>query len=115
MILNGIEVSFNIAEENSNKRVMEALESVSKDAENAAGKESYAQIHDVCTSIKNAFDYIFGPGSGERICGKENDYNVCAIAFAEVIEEKNRQDEIMKQTISRLNKAVGSNSDELSD
>lgn len=112
MVINGVEVSFNIAEEQSNKRVMKALQSISKDSEEAGGKEMDDQIHIVCSSVKNAFDYIFGSGTGEKICGKENDLNVCANAFAELIEEKNRQDEILKQATLRLMTAVGGVEDE---
>lgn len=115
MVINEVELSFNIAEESSNKRVMEALKSVSEDAGNTKGKTSYEQIRDTCLSVKNAFDYIFGSGTGERICGKENDLNVCANAFAELIEEKNRQDEVLKQTTLRLMTAIGGGNDELSD
>lgn len=116
MTINGVEVSFNIAEEVSNKRVMKALKSVSKDSEASEGKEGAEQIRIMCTSVKNAFDYVFGAGTGEKICGKENDLNACANAFADLLEEKNRQDEILKQTRMRLMAAIdGKGNDELSD
>lgn len=112
MTINGVEVSFNIAEEVSNKRVMKVLESVSKDSEASKGKEGAEQIRIMCTSVKNAFDYLFGNGTGEKICGKENDLNVCANAFADLIEEKNRQDEVLKHTTLRLMTAIGGAEDE---
>ena len=65
------------------------------------------QISILCNSINNAFDYIFGPGTGEKVCGKENVLDVCTDAFSELVEEKNRQDESLKQKTDRLNKAFG--------
>lgn len=107
MQINGVDLKFDFFEENMNKRAVEAFKSVSADAEMASEKEMHEQIGILCNSVKNAFDYIFGPGTGEKVCGKENTLNVCIDAFSELIEEKNRLDKFLKVKTERLKAAIG--------
>lgn len=107
MQINGVELKFNFLEEDVNRRTVQAFKSVSADAETASGKDMPEQIGSICSSVKNAFDYIFGKGTGEKVCGKENDISVCADAFSELVEEKNRQDESLRAKTERLNRALG--------
>lgn len=108
MQINGVELEFNFLEENMNRRTAEAFNSVSADAGRSVDeKDMSKQIAIICSSVKNAFDYIFGQGIGEKVCGKENDIIVCTDAFAELVEEKGRQDEMLKVKTERLNRAFG--------
>lgn len=107
MKIQGVELEFNIAEEKSNQRVLKAIRSVSEDAEKAQGKEPHEQIRMICESVKNAFDYIWGVGTAEAVCGKENDITRCCDAWTDFLEEKNRQDKKMQESVARLLNVMG--------
>lgn len=117
MQIKGMELEFNFHEENMNRRTLEAFESVSDDAKKTEGKEASEQIGIICKSIKNAFDYIFGQGTGEKVCGNKNDLTICTDVFSDLVEEKNRQEEELKRKTERLLRAFSNsgNKNELSD
>lgn len=103
MTINGVELEFNCFEEESNKKVERALKHVvDTSAESRNKKRTYEEISTVCKGVKEAFDIIFGQGTGEKVCGKENDLIKCVNAFAELIDEKNNQEHEMNMGTARL-------------
>lgn len=109
MQINGVELKFNYHEENTNRKMNEALKSMASDAEAASGLPEPEHIRILCSSIKNAFDYIFGSGTGEKVCGKENDMDICTDAITELAEERNRQEDLLREKSTRLAKALNGN------
>lgn len=107
MKINDLELEFDYLEEQTNMRVMQALNRISDESEKAAHEEeTYLQIAAMCTAIKTGFDYIFGEGVGNQLCGEGNNLDTCLDAFTEFIMEKNRQDAQLKMKASRMLQAI---------
>jgi len=105
--INNLELEFNYLEEQTNMRVMQALNHISDESEKAAHEEeTYLQIATMCTAIKTGFDHIFGEGVGNQLCREGNNLDTCLDAFTEFVEEKNRQDARLKTKTNRMLQAI---------
>ena len=91
MQINGVELEYNYSEEKTNRATMEVVLYMAEKGNESVGKPLPDSIGILSAGIKHCFDLIFGEGTGERVCGKENDLLVCVNAYNELIEEKQRQ------------------------
>ena len=107
MKINGVELEFNCFEEQTNKRTGKALKHVVAAAKEAeAYKKAYEKIAVICNGVKEAFDLIFGAGTGDNVCGEENDLLKCTNAFTELINEQKNQELEMAQSTKRLTSII---------
>lgn len=107
MQINGVELEYNYSEEKTNRATMEAVLYMAEKGNESVGKPLPDNIGILSAGIKHCFDLIFGKGTGERVCGKENDLLVCVNAYSELIKEKQRQEEIMLESARKLNEFIG--------
>ena len=107
MQINGVELEYNYSEEKTNRATMEAVLYMAEKGNESVGKPLPDNIGILSAGIKHCFDLIFGEGTGERVCGKENDLLVCVNAYSELIKEKKRQEEIMLESARKLNELIG--------
>lgn len=103
MKINGVELEFNYLEEQTNKRTEKALKHVADTAgESDSRKKNHEKISAMCSGVKEAFDLIFGMGTGDNVCGEENNLLKCSNAFTELLNEKRSQELEMLQSAKRL-------------
>lgn len=103
MKINGVELELNYLEEQTNRRTIKAIKKVREEAEKSDKvKKMDEKISILCPAIKNAFDFIFEPGTGESVCGAENDLQKHADAYAELMEEIDRQGKRLDETTKRI-------------
>lgn len=112
MQINGVELEYNYSEEKTNRATMEAVLYMAEKGNESAGKPLPDSIGILSAGIKYCFDLIFGKGTGERVCGKENDLLVCVNAYSELIKEKQRQEEIMLESARKLQELLGGTEEE---
>lgn len=112
MHINGVELEYNYSEEKTNRATMEAVLYMAEKGNESAGKPLPDSIGILSAGIKYCFDLIFGKGTGERVCGKENDLLVCVNAYSELIKEKQRQEEIMLESARKLQELLGGTEEE---
>lgn len=103
MKINGVELELNYMEERTNRRTIKAIKKVREESKKADEvKKTDEKIAILCPVIKNAFDFIFEPGVGASVCGVENDLQKHADAYAELMEEIDRQGKRLKETTNRI-------------
>lgn len=103
MQINGVELEFNYMEEETNKRTIKAMEKVKETAEQAnEEKKLPKKISIMCEGIKEAFDLIFGSGTGDSVCGKKNDLQKCSDAYKELLYDVRRQDRNLNETTKEI-------------
>lgn len=112
MQINGVELEYNYSEEKTNRATMEVVLYMAEKGNESVGKPLPDSIGILSAGIKHCFDLIFGEGTGERVCGKENDLLVCVNAYNELIEEKQRQEEIMLESARKLQELLGETEEE---
>ena len=105
MVINGVEfdIDFTDAElieriDVKSKEVYSQAEELEKNKENLSPAEG---IRQECKILKEFLDYVFGEGTSEKIFGDKNSLRDCLQAFEDIINERNRQLENFKKTVSK--------------
>lgn len=96
MIINGIELTFDATDAETLDKYLTAID---KCAERANGIENPGEdreklvktYRDMCGYMKDAFDDIFGEGTGNKVCGEGNSVHVCRDAYSCLMREYNQQ------------------------
>ncbi len=98
MKINGVELIFDATDADTLDKYLTAVDECSK--ANAAIKpaggnqeETIRMYREICGTIKKVFDDIFGEGTGEKVCGKNDSVKTCSEAYISLMEEYNRQHE----------------------
>ncbi|MBS6195486.1 MAG: hypothetical protein KH828_07900 [Clostridiales bacterium] len=103
MKINSVELELNYMEEHTNKRTIKAIKKVREEAGKAdQTKKLDEKIAIMCGAIKDTFDSVFGQGTGVSVCGAENDLQKHADAYAELMEEIDRQGKRLNETTARI-------------
>lgn len=104
MQINGVELEFDYTEEQTNKRLEKGMRKVAEETKNADQEKKLSkQTVIVCSAVKSFFDFMFGSGVGEAVCGKENSLRKCIIAYRELINEISKQHSELMQMLKELN------------
>ena len=105
MQINRVELEYNYCEVETNKKTTEAIDSVVAAAADTAGDAEHVSedMLKLCTAVKQAFDHIFGDGTGEKVCGEMNDLVVCIDAISDLTKEINVQKEKLNSAVERFN------------
>ena len=85
MKINGVELIFDATDADTLDKYLTAVDECSKAnaAVKPAGgsqKEIVRMYREICGTIKKAFDDIFGQGTGEAVCGKNDSLKACSEA-----------------------------------
>ncbi len=105
MVINGVELKFalyNADGEETRKKYFDELkkmESVKAACPDGTEKEKTVYL---CGRIREFFDQIFGQGTGEKVCGKENDLLLHLDAYDQIVSEQIRQNEKYNEIMSHL-------------
>lgn len=69
MWINGVELEYNYCEVETNRKMHEAIDAVIEDTTKTTGSPDHIadDMYIICTSTKNAFDHIFGEGTGNKV------------------------------------------------
>lgn len=94
MVINGVELKFalyNADEEDTKKKYFDELNKMQIIlASLPEGTEQEKNAY-LCGKIKQFFDNVFGKGTGDKVCGKENDLLVHVDAYDQIVSEQMRQ------------------------
>lgn len=112
--INGTMLEFNIYDadtferyEKAENRIKEAPEKAKKRQE-TEGFAGY--IRSYCEDVKKGFDEVFGEGAGAKVCGENDDLEVCAECFASLAQAVKDQAKKLKE--NRLLASVLENEEE---
>lgn len=87
MIINEIELDFDIFDVDIAERYENALEKVQEEGKPVEGEKNSVVIRRQCNSIFNFFDEVFGEGTSKDIFGDRVNLMLCLKAFEEVVED----------------------------
>lgn len=98
MKINGVELMFDATDADTLDKYLTAVEECSKTnaAVKPAGgsqKEIIRMYREICGAVKKLFDEIFGEGTGEKACGRNDSVKTCSEAYLALMEEYDRQHE----------------------
>ena len=105
MIINGVELKFalyNADEEDTKKKYFDELnkmQTVLTSLPDGPEQEKNAYL---CGKIKEFFDNIFGEGTGENVCGKENDLLAHVDAYDQIVSEQMRQNKKCREIMGHM-------------
>lgn len=108
MIINGVELKFalyNADEEETKKKYFDELnqmQTILASLPDGTEQEKNAYL---CGKIKKFFDNIFGEGTGEKVCGKENDLLAHVDAYDQIVSEQLRQNDKFKRIMAHMKSA----------
>ena len=115
MQINGVELEYNYCEVETNRKMHEAIDAVIEDTTKTTGSPEHIadDMCIICTSAKNAFDHIFGEGTGNKVCGEKNDLTVCVDALAELVDEMKQQSKKLDEAVKRFNNMISEPEDDV--
>lgn len=96
MKINGVDLKFDATDADTLDNYLTAVEVCAKKAGSLGDprddqKKIVALYHNMCGYIKEAFDTIFGEGTGIAVCGENDSVKTCREAYGQLMEEYNRQ------------------------
>ena len=115
MQINGVELEYNYCEVETNRKMHEAIDAVIKDTTKTTGNPEHIadDMYIICTSAKNAFDHIFGEGTGYMVCVDINDLTVCVNGLAELVDEMKKQRKKLDEAVKRCNNMLSEPEDDV--
>ena len=110
MIINDVMLDFHMYDEDKadiRERYFEELkkmENVIKEVPDGTAKERNKYL---CDRIKGFFDSVFGEGTGDAVCGADNDRLAHLDAYEQLVSEQVRQQERYAEIMNRLKGMLG--------
>lgn len=105
MVINGVELKFalyNADEEDTKKKYFDELNKMQIIlASLPEGTEQKKNAY-LCGKIKQFFDNVFGKGTGDKVCGKENDLLVHVDAYDQIVSEQMRQNKKFSEIMGHM-------------
>ena len=99
MIINGVELEFDLYDLETAKRMDKAIDAVKSVAIN---KKTYAdRIRSECKAAFVFFDALFGDGTAKKVFGDELNLKKCTDAMALIYEERTRQEQEYSSAVNR--------------
>lgn len=101
--VNGVQLDFNLFEAETNEAYEEAYQNTLNELEKVKEEESGAEsLRIMCNAVKDCFDCIFGPGTGDEVCGQNSDFLKCMDAYEALTDEAIRQRGILDEKIQKV-------------
>lgn len=106
MIINGVELSFNLYDVDSvemQRRYyaeLDDMRNIAQEQDKIQGAGEQARF--LCHKIKKLFDNVFGTGTGAAVCGEKDDLMVCMDAYEKLISEQMRQNKQYQAILNRI-------------
>lgn len=114
MKINGVELTFDATDADTLDKYLTAVDECSKAnaAIKPAGgnkKETIRLYREICGTVKKVFDDIFGQGTGENVCGKNDSLKACSEAYTALMKEYDRQHEEQQKRNAELEELMTRN------
>lgn len=91
--INGVELDFQMADADFYERYMERAREMDdvmklavKEEQRADYKSAVELMKKKCKTVKDFLDHLFGDGTGEQVCGKNDNVEICLDAYLAIIE-----------------------------
>lgn len=110
--INGVILPFDATDADTLDKYLRATEACAEKSRSmedpGTDRKKVVQMYrDICQSVKTVFDDIFGAGTGEKVCGKNDSANQCREAYAALMKEYNRQQEEAQKANEEFQKLFG--------
>jgi len=99
--VNDMDLDFDIFDAETVKLYEEAYGVINETFSQIESSKKLSELYAVaCPAVKRVFDDIFGPGTGDQVCGEQDNFKVCVEAFEaltdEVVKQRAELDEMAK-------------------
>ena len=105
MNINGVELEFNLYDVDNTgmrERYFEELRKMRTINQEVSEKPKQEQGCYLCKRIKGMFDYVFGTGTGEAVCGAKDNLLECMAAYEQLLNDQILQDERYKRILQKI-------------
>lgn len=105
------ELKFDFNDANDMERLENAIEETQKKLNNMKtdDKRVSETIREICESIFNCIDKIFGVGTSSKIFGNKVNLNMCIEAFKDLIDARVEQDNKFAEELNNIEKKYSPN------
>lgn len=101
--INGVQLDFNLFDADTYEAYKETYENTENELEKVGEEKNDAECFRImCNAIKDCFDCIFGPGTGDEVCGQNSDFLKCIDAYEALTDEAIRQRGILDEKIQKV-------------
>ena len=101
--INRIQLEFNLFDADMNAAYEEAYENAGKELEKAKEEtRASEQLRIMCIAIKECFDFIFGAGTGDEVCGNNLVFLKCIDAYEAMTDEAIRQRKVLDEKAQKI-------------
>lgn len=119
--IRGVPLTLELTDADTIERTLPAIEgcvAAIKAASNANTSEAQ-KIRKICAAVRACFDGIFGAGTGTKVCGDKDRWDICTNAFVDLCEAAEKVQQATTQKIEKrteaLNKKVAEKQNEHTD
>jgi len=105
VIINGVELNIDFTDADIIEKIDEKSKEILKQCEELETQKNNIEpaegIRQECKILKDFLDYVFGDGTSEKIFGNKNSLRNCLKAYEDIINERNRQLNNLKDVVDK--------------